>query len=271
MENKALNYETKNLPGELWKKIDSYPYMISNLGRVKSLERYIPIKSNRKNLKKPIKKFIRERILKLRVCVNNKREQPRPYYFVTLCNHEQQKNFRVSRLVAKYFVENPDNKQFVNHINNDSLDNHYSNLEWVTTSENLKHAYAIGARAKKHNCHGNNKLNDNIVFDILKDLDKGMIRKDIELKYNISSSTVSAIAIGTAWKHVYKAYRITNKDRSFKYNPRGESNFTSKLTEDIVREIRASNESFTSLAKKYGVSRYCVSAAKKGITWKHVI
>jgi hypothetical protein len=51
---------------------------------------------------------------------------------------------QVHRLVAKEFIPNDDPKKEINHKDGNPKNNHVSNLEWVTHSENLIHAHANG-------------------------------------------------------------------------------------------------------------------------------
>lgn len=56
----------------------------------------------------------------------------------------QIKHFKVSRLVAMLYVSNQENKDTVNHIDGNKLNDKYTNLEWVTMQENTQHAYSMG-------------------------------------------------------------------------------------------------------------------------------
>lgn len=108
---------------EIWKDIKEYEglYQVSNLGRIKSLAR---INSNRN------KKHI---ILKPRMGGSDLYDRCR------LRKNGNSKNFLVHRLVAIHFIENPENKKYVNHKDEDKTNNFFENLEWVTFKENLNH------------------------------------------------------------------------------------------------------------------------------------
>jgi len=113
---------SSNYSEEIWMpviKFEGY-YEVSSLGRVKTL----PKKQN----------GFKDRILKPMV---NKFG----YVYVMLMGR---KHIFIHRLVAEAFIDNPSNKSSVNHINGVKDGNYVSNLEWVTLSENSKHAYKIG-------------------------------------------------------------------------------------------------------------------------------
>ena len=104
---------------EIWKDIDGYEglYQVSNLGNVKSL--------NYRHTGK-------ERILKPG---NN----GLGYLQVNLCKNRKTRHFTIHRLVAKAFLENPDNKSDVNHKDEDKTNNCVDNLEWMTRKDNINY------------------------------------------------------------------------------------------------------------------------------------
>lgn len=102
---------------EVWREINFLPeantnsnYFISNYGKVISLYNNEP------------------RILKPFLCGNADTQ----YYYVSICG----KDYRLNRLVAQAFIPNPEDKPIVHHKDHNKLNNHLSNLEWTTASEN---------------------------------------------------------------------------------------------------------------------------------------
>ena len=66
------------------------------------------------------------------------------YLRVELTNTERAKKYRIHRLVADAFIPNPDNKQCVDHIDNNKVNNNVENLRWATIQENTRNMSLTG-------------------------------------------------------------------------------------------------------------------------------
>lgn len=112
---------------EIWKTIEGYEgrYEVSNAGKVRSLNYH------RRGIIKELKTSV----------------DRYGYSCITLpMGGNRNKHFTVHRLVAAAFLENPESKAEVNHKDGNKLNNHVSNLEWVTMQENQRHAWENGMK-----------------------------------------------------------------------------------------------------------------------------
>lgn len=116
---------------EIWRQVNDYPaYQVSNLGNVRSVDRTVV--DNHCN------RLFKGKLLKQTILTNKKGYQ---CLYVTLSKNGLTRKFLVHRLVAEAFIDNPDNKEQVNHIDGNPLNNVVTNLEWCTNAENTNHAY----------------------------------------------------------------------------------------------------------------------------------
>ena len=114
---------------EIWRDVNECKgyYQISDLGRVRSLDRVVE-HSNGKKCK--YKGIVMKQVL-----------VPNGYYHVVFCINNCKKNCTIHRLVAEAFKEPVNGKLCVNHIDHVRTNNKASNLEWCTHRENTTLGY----------------------------------------------------------------------------------------------------------------------------------
>ncbi len=122
---------------EIWKTIEGFEglYEVSNLGRVRSLDRI------RKAGYGSIAK-IKGKIL-VPQNINHKK-----YLVVNLYRNEVGKHYLVHRLVANAFIPNPNNLPEINHKDENPSNNNVSNLEWCDRKYNNLYGTAIERRSR---------------------------------------------------------------------------------------------------------------------------
>lgn len=104
------------------------------------------------------------------------------------------KKFKAHRLMAEYFIPNPYNKLYVNHINGIPSDNRLENLEWCTFRENIIHSLRVLKRSNGA------ILNEDIVKEVRQLYSSGVKIKDIQIKYPMVRYTaIYNAASGRSW------------------------------------------------------------------------
>ncbi len=162
---------------EIWRSIDGYAnYEVSSHGRVRNATT--------------------ARILKPNI-------QNRGYYQARLCKDGKQKKFSIHRLVAQEFIDNPDSKQVVDHIDHNPANNCVENLRWASGKENQ------GNRLKQQNTSSKFK---GVYFD--KQTQKWRARVRIDGKYKhlglFDSEKDAANVYNEHAKHVFGEYAHLN-------------------------------------------------------------
>ena len=172
---------------EEWRDIEGYEglYQISSLGRVKSLR-------NNKTRK--------EKILKLKKNNNG-------YVLVNLYKNKVMKTYQVHWLVAKAFIENPNNYPCFNQKDDNKENNNISNLEWITYKDNCNY----GTRnqriinSKKEKCFYTREiycLENNKIYNSIKQASEEL---------NLDSSNIVKVLKGRLKQTKCYTFRYANK------------------------------------------------------------
>lgn len=170
---------------EIWKDIEGYEglYQVSNLGRVKSLDRI----DCRGQHREP--KFMKARPTK------------QGYLRVGLWKNGKVKTVSIHRLVAEAFIS----KNFtVNHKDGNKSNNTVDNLEWMTQKENNIHAYETGLKSQGEQWF-NSKFSKEQVIEIRKNyipFSEEYGKNALAKKYNVAPSTIYNIVTKKTYKNV---------------------------------------------------------------------
>ena len=167
--------------GKDWKLLENGKHAVSNFGDIANIGTLHKVGyRNRKGTVEPF-------LLKARLSANT--------YYITFNNH------LIHRLVASEFVDNPFNYTEVNHKDGNKANNHYSNLEWCTRSQNVKHAYDTNLnKGAVGELSGSAKLTWDKVDNIRKFNKEGISTEKLSNHFNVGKSKINKIIRGEQWK-----------------------------------------------------------------------
>lgn len=200
-------------------------------------------------------------------CVHKlKHNHDRDGYCIITLNHRGKKYTRkIHRLVAEAFIPNPQNLPEVNHKDGNKDHNDDSNLEWMTTEDNIRHAVDNDLRYRT-NFEEYVEMACQMLQDNVYDL------RTISKLTGIERSMLVRIKNGSRWKSISSKYDFSDYDKSTRAS-KGSSNGSSKINEEIASEIckhLENHESPTAISKQLGVPRSIVYKIHNHTSWTHV-
>lgn len=120
------------------------------------------------------------------------RQHKHPHGYMHVSTKVKGRNilFRIHRLVASAWVDNPENKPYVNHLDGDKMNNSADNLEWCTAAENSKHAYEMGLIVPPKNEFKLDEEVRQLIKGSYKPRDKFFGARPLARKYGVSHKTI---------------------------------------------------------------------------------
>lgn len=129
----------------------------------------------------------------------------RGYLILGLMIEGKRKTFGVHKLVARAYVQNPDNLPEINHKDGDKYNNNFSNLEWCTRGANILHAYENNLRSATGINNARCKVTEDTVRDICSFLCSGRSSAEIRDK-GFDYDLVRAVKSRKNWTHISNEY-----------------------------------------------------------------
>lgn len=176
-----LNLSIENLNDEIWADIIGFEglYQVSNMGRVKSTPKI------QNGYKARIRKQGIDNRGYLRVCVGK---------------DSIKSTFKVHRLVAEYFVSNPNNYDEVNHKKGNKFDNRATEIEWSNRSLNIQHGFDSGLmQGKKGDQNVSAIISNKMALDIF---NSTLTPKNTALLFGIKITMVYDIRSGRSFSSI---------------------------------------------------------------------
>lgn len=173
------------MENEVWKTIVGWEgyYEVSNMGNVRSVDRYVKNPHGTKSLKRGKAMLPFTNRFKGRMATFNR-------------TGNRNKKYQVHRLVAIAFIPNPNNLPEVNHLKG-RLDDRAESLEWSSQIDNIHHAIDNGLNNQRGENHSNAKLKEVDVLAIRNSKDTSKILSE---KYGVKQVTIVAIRNRRIWK-----------------------------------------------------------------------
>lgn len=192
------------LPGETWKAVAGYEglYEVSDFGRVRSLARVVMRGGS--PLRKPAA---------IKKCAMD----GSGYLQARMTKGDEKKLYRVNRLVAFAFVDNPDGLPEVNHRDLNKLNNAAHNLQWSTRAENMAHAGRRGRMCGYMNPNKRVKLTPEKVAQIRELSAAGLTNSEIAKQFGVSNGAIWGVVSGVNWNPEIKeiAPRLLAEDAAY--------------------------------------------------------
>lgn len=175
---------------------------------------------------------------------------PCGYLLVDLHHNKKSKYFQIHRLVAMYFIPNPDNLPIVNHIDGDKTNCDYKNLEWCTAKDNTHHAWKTGLIQPRYGIKNPaNKYDPKQIHKVCQLIEEGThTLREISKLTNVSTTVVYDIMCRGKWTQISCVYNIHGKESKWYV-------LRNRIKEMVLQNYERDNVMKT-LSKEYPDKKY---------------